>query len=198
MTLRTGPAGSRDGTRTLTLLVTDDRTCHVCDGQRPAVETCAACVGRGTVDRIGYCPTGWDEVHPGLFVGGHYADDGSGIVDVVVRDEFDTVVSLYEEEGHGPGPDVEHLHHRMADADLLGQDAVEVARLARTTADRLRDGKRVLVRCQAGLNRSSLVASLALVELGLTPQEAIDAVRAGRHQNCLFNRSFVDHVRRSG
>ena len=50
------------------------------------------------------------------------------------------------------------------------------------------------MRCQAGLNRSSLVAALALVHRGLAPQEAIDAIRAGRSPNCLFNRSFAAHV----
>lgn len=176
--------------------VTDDRTCHVCEGQRPAMESCAACVGRGTIDAIGFCPTPWDEVHPGLSVGGHAVAGPDGwSLPVVVRDEFDVVVSLYEAEGHGPADGVEHHYHRMADADLLGRDAVEVARLAHLTADRVREGRTVLVRCQAGLNRSSLVAALALVELGLQPQEAIDRIRAGRHVNCLFNRSFVEHVR---
>ncbi len=174
----------------------DDPTCHVCDGVRPAMETCAACVGRGVVDSIGFCPTGWDEVSPGLFVGGHARVDADGwTVPVVVTDEFDTVISLYAEDGHGPSDGVEHHYHRMADADLLGADATEVARLARLAADRVRDGRRVLVRCQAGLNRSSLVAALALVDLGLAPQDAIDRIRDGRHLNCLFNRSFVEHVR---
>ena len=173
-----------------------DSTCHVCDGVRPAVESCAACVGRGVVDEIGFCPTGWDEVFPGLHVGGHSRDDGGGwTVPVVVADEFDTVVSLYAEPGHGPSDGVEHHYHRMADADLLGPDAVEVARLARLAADRVAAGQRVLVRCQAGLNRSSLVAALAMVHLGVEPQDAIDRIRAGRHVNCLFNRSFVEHVR---
>ncbi len=176
--------------------MSDDRTCHVCDGLRPAVEDCAACVGRGVVDSIGFCGTPWDEVHPGLWVGGHsVADEQGWPVPVVVRDEFDTVVSLYAAPGHGPAEGVEHLHHRMADADLLGEDAAHVARLAAVTAARVREGRRVLVRCQAGLNRSSLVAALAMVELGVAPQDAIDRIRAARSTNYLFNRSFVAHVR---
>ena len=160
------------------------------------MDTCAACVGRGVVDVIGFCPTPWDEVHPGLSVGGHaVADDQGWTVPVVVRDEFDTVISLYAEPGHGPDDGVEHHYHRMADADLLGADAEEVARLAALAAERVAAGKRVLVRCQAGLNRSSLVAALAMVRLGVPPQDAIDRIRAARHVNCLFNRSFVAHVR---
>lgn len=174
----------------------DDRTCHVCEGVRPTMETCTACVGRGVVDAIGFCPTPWDEVHPGLYVGGHALADVDGwTLPVVVRDEFDVVLSLYAQDGHGPDDDVEHHYHRMADADLLGNDAVQVARLAQLAAARVQEGKTVLVRCQAGLNRSSLVAALTMVELGLSPQDAIDRIRAGRHVNCLFNRSFVEHVR---
>ena len=170
--------------------------CHVCDGLRPAVESCAACVGRGVVDAIGFCPTPWDEVHPGLFVGGHlFADADGWVVPVVVADEFDTVISLYAAEGHGPAEGVEHHYYRMADADLLEGDGSAVARLADLAAQRVREGRSVLVRCQAGLNRSSLVAALALVRLGLEPQEAIDRIRERRHVNCLFNRSFVAHVR---
>lgn len=174
--------------------------CHVCDGQRPAMETCAACVGRGVVDVIGFCSTPWDEVHPGLYVGGHAIAPAEGWVPdpVVVGAEFDTVVSLYAEPGCGPAEGVEHHYHRMADADLRGDDAVQVARLAELAADRVQAGKRVLVRCQAGLNRSSLVAALAMVRLGVEPQDAIDRIRAGRHVNCLFNRSFVEHVRATG
>ena len=171
-------------------------TCHVCDGQRPAMDSCAACVGRGVITDIGFCPTPWDEVYPGLYVGGHaVADDDGYPLPVVVEDEFDAVISLYSSPGHGPADGVEHHYHRMADADLLGEDAVEVARLAALAAQRVDEGRRVLVRCQAGLNRSSLVAALAMVELGVDPQDAIDRIRAARHVNCLFNRSFVDHVR---
>jgi DnaJ-class molecular chaperone len=35
----------------------DDRTCHVCNGERPAMNSCAACVGRGVIDWIGFCDT---------------------------------------------------------------------------------------------------------------------------------------------
>jgi protein-tyrosine phosphatase len=63
---------------------------------------------------------------------------------------------------------VERVEHRMPDAGL--------------------------VRCQAGLNRSALVAALALVHAGQSPQEAVDAIRAGRSLNCLFNRDFVQYL----
>ena len=184
----------------MTLIDDDPYLCHVCDGRRPAMDGCSACVGRGRITSIGFVGTPWDEVSPGLWVGGHdYVDDtaGAGVQRAVVRAEFDVVVSLFSRDGHGPDAGVEHHAHRMPDAQLDRQDLAEVDRLAQVVADRLDEGKRVLVRCQAGLNRSSLVAALALVHRGSSPQAAIDAIRAGRSPNCLFNRSFTAHVLRA-
>ena len=181
----------------MTPLDDDPYRCHVCEGRRPAMDECAACVGRGRITSIGFVGTPWDEVAPGLYVGGHdYVDEavGPGVQRAVVRDEFDVVVSLYSRDGHGPDASVEHYAHRIPDAQLEGPDLADIDRLARLVAERLDEGKRVLVRCQAGLNRSSLVAALALVHRGSSPQGAIDAIRAGRSPNCLFNRSFTDHV----
>ena len=45
---------------------------------------------------------------------------------------------------------------------------------------RLAAGERVLVHCRAGLGRTGLVASRLLVEAGLTPAQAIGAVRSAR------------------
>ena len=84
----------------------------------------------------------------------------------------------------------------MADAELLERDVREVERLAALVAGRLAEGRRVLVRCQAGLNRSSLVAARALVLSGWAPADAVAAIRAARSPNCLFNREFLQYVLR--
>lgn len=44
----------------------------------------------------------------------------------------------------------------------------------------LRAGARVLVHCKGGLGRAGTVAALMLVELGMTPEDAIHAVRTAR------------------
>src|SRR5687767_7364931 len=122
------------------------------------MDECSACAGRGRITSIGFVGTPWDEVVPGLWVGGHdYVDEaaGPGVQRAVVRDEFDVVVSLYARDGHGPDAHVEHHHHRMPDALLEERDLEAIDELARVVAQRLGEGKRVLVRCQAGLNRSS-------------------------------------------
>jgi protein-tyrosine phosphatase len=48
----------------------------------------------------------------------------------------------------------------------------------------------VLVHCQAGLNRSSLVAARALVLEGMPPADAIARIRATRSPACLCNPAF--------
>ena len=53
----------------------------------------------------------------------------------------------------------------------------------------------VLVHCQAGLNRSSLVAARALMLGGKTADDAIRIVRERRSPACLCNRAFEAYLR---
>jgi len=53
----------------------------------------------------------------------------------------------------------------------------------------------VLVHCQAGLNRSSLVATRALMLSGKTADAAIKQVREARSPACLCNPSFETYLR---
>lgn len=54
---------------------------------------------------------------------------------------------------------------------------------------------RTLVHCQAGLNRSGLLAGLALVLDGMSPDDAIAKLRAGRCNAVLCNHSFEKWLR---
>lgn len=64
-------------------------------------------------------------------------------------------------------------------------------------AEALSKGKRVLVTCAAGINRSALVASLALVRhTKMTADECVALMRAKRHPDCLFNTHFVEILKR--
>jgi protein-tyrosine phosphatase len=53
------------------------------------------------------------------------------------------------------------------------------------------EGKHVAVNCLGGVNRSGLLIARALVELGYTPEEAIEAVRVARGPMALNNQRFV-------
>ncbi len=140
------------------------------------------------------CADAWNEVAPGLWQGGHDVRSQSASA-CVVGDEFDLVVSLATREGYGPADGVEHVVLRLADAAIDPVTAVRVDEVSGRVADAVRDGRRVLVRCSGGLNRSGLVVAEALVKLGRTPDEAIASVRDARGPWALTNPGFVVHLR---
>jgi dual specificity phosphatase 12 len=59
-----------------------------------------------------------------------------------------------------------------------GMDAMDIFEEAAWVTERLRAGRRVLVHCYAGINRSSTVCCAALMFLeGLSPEEALARIR---------------------
>jgi hypothetical protein len=57
-----------------------------------------------------------------------------------------------------------------------------------------KSGKRVLIRCQAGLNRSGIVMALVLIREGYSPEEAITVMREKRSEAVLCNKHFVSYL----
>lgn len=168
--------------------------CHACYAEPDAVADCVDCHGTGRATRMPLCDDPWNEVVPGLWQGGHdvRSQDREACV---VGDEFDLVVSLVSRAGYGPAPGVEHLVLRMADAGIGPALGVRLGELAERIAAEVDAGRRVLVRCSGGLNRSGLVVATTLVEQGRTPEEAIALVRAARGPWALTNPGFVAHLR---
>ncbi len=87
-----------------------------------------------------------------------------------------------------------YLSFPMEDDDLIDPRVVEVAAFV---ASLVRSGRRTLVHCTEGLNRSGVVVALALTDLGWTVADAIELVRARRGLTddgfpALSNRHFVD------
>ena len=66
----------------------------------------------------------------------------------------------------------------------------DLAFLVREAHRDWKEGKRVLIRCQAGWNRSGLVTALVLIRDGYSPEEAIDLIRANRCSHALSNSIF--------
>ncbi|MFJ1762829.1 protein phosphatase [Amycolatopsis sp. NPDC088138] len=136
----------------------------------------------------------WSEVRPCLWIGGHTRFDATGEVPVVVAREFDVVISLYRREGHGPPDGVEHHCVPIPDGPLSPEQLEQVARLAVLAAAAVRGGRKTLVRCHAGYNRSGLVVARTLVELGLGVTEAIALVRTRHSPRVLHNELFVRYL----
>ncbi|WP_079177626.1 protein-tyrosine phosphatase family protein [Streptomyces mangrovisoli] len=138
----------------------------------------------------------WNEIVPGLWMGGHEFRGRSGQPEfAVVRDEFDLVQTLLRLPGYGPAPGVEHHVWPIPDGPLDGTQLAGVMRLARAACDALDDGRRVLVRCYHGYNRSGLVVAQALVHRGRSAEEAVRLIRARRSPWALHNDLFVEYLR---
>jgi len=154
----------------------------------------------------------WSQITPGLYVGG--TDDADVVGNAVLwetrvgrpvrpshaeafitPEDFDAVVTLYA-YARPVGWEVEELRWGIYD-DRDSDFDPDLVALNETVAwahRRWKAGKRVLIRCQAGLNRSSLIAALVLVQDGMPPQDAIDKIRRGRSHKALFNKQFVKFI----
>ena len=124
-----------------------------------------------------------DEVVAGLFQG----DFPEGDIDWSLFDDVVTMTAGLPSARMGPGG--LWLHIPIWDGEMENPSRVRDA--ARTVADRVIAGRRVLVHCWAGLNRSGVVSARALMFMGVPVSGAIAAVRAARGTNALFNTHFV-------
>ncbi|GHH90337.1 protein-tyrosine phosphatase family protein [Streptomyces capillispiralis] len=138
----------------------------------------------------------WNEIVPGLWMGGHEFRGLSGQLESVVVDgRFDLVQTLLRLPGHGPDPGVEHHVWPIPDGPLDGTQLAGVIRLAEAACEALEGGRTVLVRCYHGYNRSGLVVAHALMRRGDTSEAAIRLIRARRSSWALHNTLFVDYLR---
>jgi protein-tyrosine phosphatase len=120
---------------------------------------------------------------------------GGCIHGVNLEDFFSHVLSLYKWEQYKVGPNTQTFTVTMYDSHE-GPDPVEIEYLAQRVCDALDEGGNVLVHCQAGINRSNLVAGAALVKRGRTPDEAIALLREKRSPLVLANSTFYNFLRR--
>lgn len=138
----------------------------------------------------------WDEIEPGLWMGGHQVRGPAGRVEpVVVRRQFDLVQTLLRLPGHGPDPGIEHQVWPIPDGPLDGTQLAGVIRMAEATCEALEAGRTVLVRCWHGYNRSGLVVAHALMRRGRSAEAAIRLIRSRRSSWALHNGLFVDYLR---
>lgn len=108
-----------------------------------------------------------------LFIGGLHHQRNA-------RPSVDAVLNLCGIENAWVAADGLHPDDRCAHKGegILGMGIADVLAEARWVADRLRAGKRVLVHCFAGYNRSSTICCGALMLLeGISAEQALDRVR---------------------
>ena len=116
-------------------------------------------------------------------------------------ERFDVRIDLYGSCAKA-ADGVDEFVYALWDSHINGWDAEAFGILGDAVAETvfwLDVGKRVVVNCQAGLNRSGLVSALALMEwAGLTADEAINLIHARRSPLCLVNASFVAFLKEKG
>lgn len=102
------------------------------------------------------------------------------------------LVSLYPWEQYDVVHDLDsRLEVRMYDSVDDAPDMRQVVRIA-TWVNAVRQYGPTLVHCQAGLNRSGLVAATALILEGKTAEQAIKMLRDSRSDAVLCNERFVE------
>jgi len=153
----------------------------------------------------------WNEILPGLFQGGtEEADELGGflssaphglkawqaeeyIAETRIRaQDFDTVITAFA-HSNPCGIGVKELRYAFMDGNMSDfkpeQDLVWLVREAHTD---WRAGKKVLIRCQAGINRSGLIMALVLIKEGYSPEDAIKLIREKRCESALTNEKFAN------
>jgi protein-tyrosine phosphatase len=110
---------------------------------------------------------------------------------------FDAIVTMYA-WARPADWNVQEFRYGVPDASISDIDLNRLRQAVEFGYDRWKAGDRVLVRCQAGLNRSGLVLALILIKDGLTPQEAINCIRENRGSDALFNADFHDWLLQEG
>lgn len=143
----------------------------------------------------------WSEILPGLWLGGTHDRDtvdfpkslyGSYESNdhlTITREDFDVVVTLYA-WARPVDWFVEEVRYGFYDDNTIDVDLASIEHLVNFAYDRWKSGKKVLVRCQAGINRSSFVMCLILMRECYTAKNAIALMREKRSSSVLLNKSF--------
>jgi hypothetical protein len=136
----------------------------------------------------------YSEILPGLFMGGTHDDD---VVYAKPTDKhkinsnkFDCVITMYA-WANPTDWGVEEIRYGIPDSDIKDANVQKLLEIAYWGLNRWQKGEKVLIRCQAGLNRSGLITTLILMMHHLQPMSAINLIREKRTPFALFNKNYV-------
>ena len=142
-----------------------------------------------------YEPTSlYSEIIENLFMGG---TDDNDVIHLPAnpyarRDDlpFDSIVTMYAWARPADWK-VQEYRYGVPDARISDMDLSRLRQTVNWGFKQWKKGDRVLVRCQAGLNRSGLVTALILMKSGLSAEDAIKTIRKNRADIALFNEHYV-------
>lgn len=120
-------------------------------------------------------------------------------ISMVALTAADFQVPLHRDQPEGFEFDV--LHIPFDDSQTLLDDELETIKAmvipaAKKMAAAVKEGRKVLSTCWAGINRSSLLTAhtMKLLDLDLTPLDIVRQIRDSRYRECLNNIVFQDIV----
>jgi protein-tyrosine phosphatase len=93
---------------------------------------------------------------------------------------------------------VKELRYPFPDGPIDPATIPEIEALAEWAYSMWKSGERVLIRCQAGMNRSSLLTALVLMRDGKSADEAIALIKERRSPYVLSNSHFVKYLEERG
>ena len=142
----------------------------------------------------------YSEILPRLFLGGTENFDvvqetKRERVASITKESFDTVITAYA-FANPVSWGVKEIRTTFYDGDMSDIDFDDIHQAAGIAYSDWVHGARVLVRCQAGLNRSALCAVLLLRKHGYSSAEAIALLREKRSSWVLCNSDFEDYLLR--
>lgn len=145
-------------------------------------------------------PPLYSEILPNLWQGGTDDDDLVNTTEGRLPTysdfkEFDVVVSL-SAYSMPMGWMVKEYRFGFPDGPASDEIYAEIEKIADYAYLDWKAGKKCLVRCQAGINRSGLVVALMLMRDGMSADDAIMLIRKQRNQYALDNAYFVDYLKR--
>jgi hypothetical protein len=139
----------------------------------------------------------YSEILPGLWQGGtHDFDTLEFPKEYPIwksQREFDSVATLYA-IAHPVGWGVAERRYGFPDSALSKRDIPEIHDIADWAHREWKAGKKVLIRCQAGWNRSGLITALVLIREGYKPEDAIALIRTHRSPHAPCNADFVRYL----
>ena len=141
-----------------------------------------------------FSTTLYNQIQPGLFMGGTADDDVCFGTAGAKRPEdilpFDAIVTMYSWAKPAYW-EIQEMRYGIYDSNMEDVDFDRLGEVVKFAHRHWKNGDRVLVRCQAGLNRSGLVTALTLMYEGATAKEAIMCIRRNRSADALFNQNYV-------
>ena len=138
------------------------------------------------------------EILPGLWQGGTADEDT--VFETrriqrasITKKDFDTVITAYA-WANPCDWGVKEVRYCFYDSDMTDVDLEQLHQVAEIAHNDWKAGKRVLIRCQLGVNRSGLLMATLLIKHGFNPREAISLIREKRSPFALSNGAFVRYL----